>query len=123
VNGEPFIPGYHTVDQFEDTLKLLKAYGIKSYNTYNLHLNDFVAKNLHQIGIYIEKIWYHNRDEEWRPILRQLIDLAQRYDIILGCPDFVNSGSYTEQSNTCCGVTVPIPCTFNLMTWKKLLLT
>lgn len=123
VNGEPFIPGYHTLEQFEEVLMILKAYGIKSYNTYNLHLNDFVAKRLDAIGVDIEKIWYSNRDEVWKGILKELIALAKKYDIILGCPDFINSGNFIEDANTCCGVTVPNPCTFNMRTWKKLLLT
>jgi hypothetical protein len=44
VNGEPFIPGYHTIEQFETMMKRLKGYGIPSYNTYNLHFNAFVAQ-------------------------------------------------------------------------------
>jgi len=122
VNGEPFIPGYHTVEQFEDMLKLLKHYKIPSYNVYNLHLNEFVAKRLHQEGIDIEKIWEANKDENWKPVLQQLIDLAKKYGIILGCPDFVNSGNYVEASNTCCGVDVDNPCRWNVIMMKKLLL-
>ena len=122
VNGEPFIPGYHTVNDFEKTLKLLKEYKIKSYNTYNFHFNAFVAKRLHAIGIDIEKIWYYNRDKYWKPILQQLLDLSKKYDIILGCPDFVNSGpKWREKANTCCGINVPNPCTFNTHHWKKML--
>lgn len=114
VNGEPFIPGYHTVKQFRDMMKLLKSKGIPSFNTYNLHMNDMVAKNLHGIGLDIEKIWIMNQDENWKNILRKLIDLAKKYDIILGCPDFVNSGwNDVQQSNTCCGLNVKNPCTYN----------
>jgi DNA repair photolyase len=123
VNGEPFIPGYHTIDQFEEMLKLLKDFGIGSYNVYNLHFNGFIANRLHDIGIDIEKIWYYNRDIYWRPILRQLLDLASKYDIVLGCPDFVNSGSYLEKHNTCCGIQVSNPCTFNVMSWKRSVLS
>jgi DNA repair photolyase len=119
VNGEPFIPGYHTIDNFEEALRVLKNYDIKSYNTYHLHFNDIVAKNLHEAGIDIEKIFYANQDENWRPVLKQLIDLAQKYDIVLGCPDFVNSGAYQSEANTCCGINVPNPCEFTILNWKK----
>ena len=119
VNGEPFIPGYHTVDQFEDIVKRLKASGIKSYNTYSFHFNDFVAKRLHNIGIDIEKIWFHNQDKQWKIILTQLLAIAKKHDLILGCPDFVNSGSHQERTNTCCGVNVPNPTTFNIINWKR----
>jgi len=119
VNGEPFIPGYHTIKDFRNAILLLKKHGIKSYNTYHLHMNDLVAKNLHALGLDIEKIWWANQDDQWRPVLRQLIDIAKEHDIVLGCPDFVNSGEYQEISNTCCGINVPNPCTFNAPTWKK----
>lgn len=120
VNGEPFIPGYHTIEQFEKMMKMLKEVGVPSYNTYNLHFNPFVAKRLHAVGVDIEKVWYYNQDEQWRPILQNLIDIAKKYDIILGCPDFVNSGwGFVERSNTCCGVNVDNPCTWNVMTWKR----
>jgi DNA repair photolyase len=119
VNGEPFIPGYHTIKDFEDTIKLLKSFGIRSYNTYHLHFNDLVAKNFYELGLDIEKIWEMNKDENWRPILLQLIDLARKYDIILGCPDFINSGEYQSKANTCCGMDVPNPCNFNIIEWKK----
>jgi len=120
VNGEPFIPGYHTIQNFRDTMKVLKQYNIKSYNTYHLHFNDLVAKNFLRIGLDIEKIWYMNQDIQWKAILRKLINIAAEYDIILGCPDFVNSGGYQETVNTCCGLSVPNPCTFNVIQWKKL---
>lgn len=122
VNGEPFIPGYHTVEQFEETLKRLVDYGINRYNTYNFHFNPFVAKRLHAIGIDIEAIWYYNQDIQWKPILQKLLDLGKRYNIIIGCPDFVNSGvKYIQGCNTCCGVDVPNPTTFNTHTWIRLL--
>ena len=121
VNGEPFIPGFHTVKDFEDTLILLKEYGINRYNTYNFHFNEFVAKRLHEIGIDIEKIWFYNQDKQWKPILQKLLALAKKYDIILGCPDFINTGpDWVEQANTCCGIDVPNPCTFNTHIWKKM---
>lgn len=121
VNGEPFIPGVHTVEDFRDALLLLKSYGIGSYNTYNFHFNAFVCTRLHRLGVDIEKIWYYNRDEQWRPILQQLLDLAKKYDIVLGCPDFVNSGpTWVEQVCTCCGIDVPNPTTFNTHHWKRL---
>lgn len=122
VNGEPFIPGYHTIKQFETMLKRLKVYGIPSYNVYNLHMNDFVLKRLHSVGIDIEKIWYCNQDSQWKSILQELIDLSKKYDIVLGCPDFVNSGNYTEQSNTCCGINVDNPCRWNMIAMKKKIL-
>lgn len=122
INGEPFIPGYHQVSEFEDMMKRLKDNGIPSYNVYNLHFNAFVAKRLHAVGVDIEKVWYYNRDDHWKPILQQLIDLAKKYDIVLGSPDFVNSGwGYVENSNTCCGVNVDNPCTWNVMTWKRII--
>lgn len=124
VNGEPFIPGVHTVKNFETILKLLKMYGIDRYNTYNFHFNAFVAKRIHENcpGVDIEKIWFYNQDDQWKPILQKLIDLSKKYNIKLGCPDFVNSGwNYIEPSNTCCGVDVPNPCTFNTHHFKKLL--
>lgn len=120
INGEPFIPGFHTVKDFENILKLLKSNNLKSYNTYNFHWNDFVAKRLIGIGIDIERIWFYNQDNEWRKILIQLIDLARKYNIDLGCPDFVNSGSFVQRANTCCGIDVKNPCTFNVVTWKKM---
>lgn len=120
VNGEPFIPGFHTVEEFENIIRLLKKAGIKSYNIYNLHFNDWNAKKMHEAGIDIEEVWEGNQDNVWRGTLKKLISIAQEYDIILGCPDFVNSGSYTETSNTCCGIQVPNPCTFNVINWKKL---
>jgi len=119
VNGEPFIPGYHTPEQFEETVKLLKSYGINRYNTYNLHFNDYVAKNLLKLGLDIEKIWYMNQDKQWRRILKKLIEIAEKHDIILGCPDFVNSGwEYVQKCNTCCGLDVKNPCTFNTHHFK-----
>ena len=120
INGEPFMPGYHTIDDFENALKLLKKYKIKRYNTYNFHFNAFVAKKLHKIGIDIEKIWYYNQDEQWKKILPDLLALSKKYDIILGCPDFVNTGKdWIEKANTCCGIDVPNPCTFNTHYFKK----
>lgn len=119
-NGEPFIPGFHTIKDFKNTLKLLKANGIKRYNTYNFHFNAFTAKKLHAIGVDIEKIWIMNQDKEWKKILPKLLDLSKKYNILLGNPDFVNTGkNWIEQSNTCCGIDVPNPCTFNTHYFKK----
>jgi len=120
VNGEPFIPGYHSVKDFEKMIKKLKDFGIKSYNIYNLHLNDWVAKELTKLGLDIERIWIMNRDENWGRVLPELIEIAVENGIDLGCPDFVNSGKYQEQANTCCGIDVPNPTTFNIINWKKL---
>ena len=122
VNGEPFIPGYHTINDFEEMLKRLRTFGINRYNTYSFHFNAFVAKRLHAIGIDIESIWFHNQDKQWKPILQQLIDLARKYNIILGCPDFVNAGiNYRQNCNTCCGIDVPNPTLFNTHTWTRMI--
>jgi len=123
VGGEPFIPGLHTPKMFRDILKQLKSVGVKSYNIYNLHFNDHVAKQLVNIGLDIEKIWYHNQDAQWRPILSKLCEIADRLGIVLGCPDFVNTPhNYTAKSNTCCGISVPNPSRFNTDVWRKLLM-
>jgi DNA repair photolyase len=120
VNGEPFIPGVHTTADFAITLDNLKSVGIKSYNTYNLHFNDDVAKKLHDIGLDIEKIWRLNQDNEWKHIQKDLCKIANKKEIILGCPDFVHTGwSWVEKRNTCCGVNVPNPSRFNAHHWKK----
>lgn len=122
VNGEPFIPGLHTPELFRDILKRLKAVGIKSYNTYNFHFNDYVAKRLNEIGIDIMKIWELNQNDKWKPIQRQLCQIADEEGMILGCPDFVNTGpEWVEKANTCCGVNVPNPSRFNTHFFKKYL--
>lgn len=122
VQGEPYIPGFHQVKNFEETLKLLKSLNVRRYNVYNFHFTPFVAKRLAKVpGVDIEKIWYYNRDVEWKKILPKLLELGDKYDIILGCPDFVNSGpSHVEKANTCCGIDVPNPTTFNTHYFKKL---
>lgn len=122
VNGEPFIPGFHTPEMFEDTVRRLKAIGVKRYNTYNFHFTAHVAKRLAEIPeVDIEQIWLMNQDAQWKPILQQLLDIAKKHDMILGCPDFVNSGpGYRETANTCCGIDVANPCTFNTHYFKKL---
>jgi len=120
INGEPFIPGFHTVADFARVIQLICDYGLKSYNTYNLHLNDWNAKAMYQAGVDIERVWEMNQDGPWRDILQELISIAAAAGVVLGCPDFVNSGGYAEPVNTCCGFDVPNPCTFNLITWKKL---
>jgi hypothetical protein len=122
VRGEPFIPGYHTTVQFRDILRLLSSYGIKSYNTYNLHINEYTLKRLHGIGLDIEKIWIHNQDKYWKPIQRKLCQIAEEENILLGCPDFVNvPKGWKSRSNTCCGVDVPQPFLFNTHHWKMCL--
>lgn len=120
VNGEPFIPGYHTVDDFEDTLKILREYGIRRYNTYNFHFTPFVAKRLYDIDIDIEAIHHANKDENWKPILQKLLDLSKKYGVLLGCPDWVNTGKkWSEKANTCCGIHAPNPSQFNAHEWKR----
>lgn len=121
VNGEPFIPGYHTIEDFENTIRMLKKYKVMSYNTYNLHLNDYVAKSLAEFDdIDLMRVWETNQDKNWAPIQRELICIAQQYDVVLGCPDFVNSGpDYYQDCNTCCGINVPNPTTFNAHEWKR----
>jgi len=122
VQGEPYIPGFHTPQMFEDAIIRLKEAGVVRYNTYNFHFTPHVAKRLAGIPeVDIERIWYYNQDAQWRKILPQLLDIASRHGIILGCPDFVNSGrDYREKANTCCGIDVPNPCTFNTHYFKKL---
>ena len=121
VNGEPYIPGYHTPAQFRAFVKRLVKAGVPSYNTYNLHLNDYVAKQLHAIGIDIVSIWENNQDGPWRLLQQRLCSIATQEGIRLGCPDFVNTGwGWKEQANTCCGVNVPNPSLFNTHHWKKL---
>lgn len=123
VNGEPFIPGFHTAQDFQNVIQKIKAAGVKSYNTYNLHANDFVYKRIVGLpGVDIEKIWEGNKDPNWKPVFRDLIKIAKKEGIDLGCPDFVNAGGYSQKANTCCGIDVPNPCTFNAITWKKKIL-
>lgn len=122
VNGEPFIPGFHTESEFADMLRRLKGVGVSSYNTYNLHLNDYVAKRFAEIGLDIEKIWTMNQDRYWKPLQRRLCQIADEVGIRLGCPDFVNTGwGWKEKANTCCGINVPRPSRFNAHHWKMML--
>ncbi len=120
VNGEPFIPGYHSTLEFRDMLRRLKDIGVYRYNTYNLHLNDYVAKRFVEIGLDIEKIWTMNQDHKWKPLQRKLCEIADKEGVILGCPDFVNTGPHwQEKAGTCCGVDVPNPSTFNSHYFKR----
>jgi DNA repair photolyase len=120
VNGEPFIPGYHSIKEFVRTIRKLKEVGVKSYNTYNLHGNDYVYKRLHKIGLNIEKIWEMNQHQNWSKIQQILCLNAQKENIILGCPDFVSTGpDWIEPTNTCCGINVPNPSKFNTHWWKR----
>ena len=59
IQWRTFHPGYHTVEQFKETPKLLKSYGIDRHNTYNLHMNDWVVKNLFKLGLDPEKDLLH----------------------------------------------------------------
>ena len=123
VQGEPFIPGFHTLQDFEDTIKRLKSIGVNRYNTYNFHFTPFVAKRIAPLpGVDIERIWEKNQDGPWKKILSRLLQIAEKYNMILGCPDFVNSGKENIQtSNTCCGIDVKNPCTFNTHHFKQAL--
>lgn len=122
IRGEPFIPGYHTTKQFRDMLRRLKSHGLRSYNTYNLHLNEYNARRLASIGLDIEKIWRCNQDHLWRPVQQELCRIADEEGIVLGCPDFVNiPAGWRSRTNTCCGVTVPRPFRFNTHSWRGLL--
>jgi len=121
VRGEPFIPGYHTAKQFRETLRLIRSYGLKSYNTYNLHMNEYTLHRLHDAGLDIERIWEHNQDKLWRPLQRDLCRIADEEGINLGCPDFVNvPPGWKNCANTCCGVDVPGAFTFNTHNWRTL---
>jgi DNA repair photolyase len=123
VRGEPFIPGYHTVEQFRDILKRIKSHGLRSYNTYNLHMNEFTMKRLFNAGLDIEKIWILNQDKNWRITQRKLCQIADEEGVELGCPDFVNVPvNWTSGVNTCCGINVKNAFTFNTHNWRKLLL-
>ena len=117
VVSEPFIPGYHTLDQFKEFLSRLRAHGIRRLNIYNLRLTPFVVRRLLEQGLDVEQIWDENQDGMWDKLLPQLLEAAE--DFIVGCPDFVNSGAFVSQANTCCGVDVQNPCTFNIINWKR----
>lgn len=122
IRGEPFIPGYHTVSQFKDILKLIKSYGFMSYNIYNLHLNPYTAKRLLDIGLDIEKIWDANQDKKWKPVQKELCEIADKENINLGCPDFVNlPKNWVSNLNTCCGIDIKNAFKFNTHNWRKLL--
>jgi len=122
INGEPFIPGFHTEADFKFMCETLRLAGLDSYNTYNLHMNDWNAKEMVAAGIDIEKVWHGNQDKSWAVTLEKLIGIAARENIRLGMPDFVNSGwGHKEQRNTCCGMDVPNPCTFTVINWKRMI--
>jgi len=120
IRGEPFIPGYHTTKQFRRMLRRLKSHGLRSYNTYNLHLNEYNAARFVKIGLDLERIWEHNQDKLWAPIQKELCQIADEEGIILGCPDFVNVPCDWEAgTNTCCGVSVPNAFKFNTHWWRR----
>lgn len=122
VRGEPYIPGHHTLSQFRDTLKMLKSYGFISYNTYNLHINEYTIKRFHALGLDIEKIWTLNKDEHWSKLQKKLCTIADEEGVILGCPDFVNvPKTWTSPVNTCCGIEVKNALTFNTHNWRNLI--
>ena len=121
VRGEPYIPGYHTLKQFKDTLKRLKSHGLNSYNIYNLHINEYTIKRFYDLGLDIEKIWTLNQDEHWAKLQKRLCIIAQGIGITLGCPDFVNvPKNWYHSVNTCCGLTVKNALTFNTHNWRNL---
>ena len=120
VVSEPFMNGWHTVEDWQRLLEACGDYGVRRVNTYHMHLNAFVAKRLNEVpGFDLEAVWRGNEDDQWKPVLGQIIEVSERAGVILGCPDFVNSGRYSEASNTCCGVDVPKPTTFNFIHWKR----
>ena len=121
VVSEPFMNGWHALQDWETFIQALKDHGIRRVNTYHMHLSPFVAKRLAEIpDLDIEAIWMGNEDRRWKPILRQILEINRREGMIFGCPDFVNSGDYQSSCNTCCGVDVPCPTTFNFIGWKKI---
>jgi hypothetical protein len=100
----------------------LREHGVKSYNIYPIHFNDFVAKRLCEVGVDIEKVYWGIKDENWRYEQRELCRIAEQEGIRLGCPDFVNTGpTWRERANTCCGINVPNPSRFTTHKWKRLL--
>lgn len=120
VISEPFLPGWHTIEDWRNLLTALLDHGIQRVNVYHAHLNAFVLKRLNEVnGLDVEEVWRSNEDSEWRPVLKQIVEETRKVGIVLGCPDFVNSGPFSQQSNTCCGVDVPRPTTFNFINWKQ----
>lgn len=116
VTTEPFIPGYHEIKQFFDLVELAQSLGINRFNAYNLQLTPFNVKRLIELGLDMERIWDFSQDELWKPILQELLSI----DAIVGCPDFANAGGFVPGANTCCGVDVENPCTFNSVNWRRI---
>lgn len=114
---EPFIPGYHTVQQFRDLASLALEHGVTRLNTYNLRLTPFVAKRLLKAGLDVERIFDENQDEQWGKTLAELLETP---GVSIGCPDFANAGRVPSPANTCCGVDVKNPCTFNIIHWRQM---
>ena len=120
VISEPFLPGWHTLEDWDQLLMALQDHQIKRVNVYHAHLNAFVLKRLNELPeIDIEKIYSLNQDVKWKPILHEIIKRTELAGITLGCPDWVNSGSFKHDCNTCCGVNVPVPTRFNFINWKE----
>lgn len=117
---EPFIPGYHTLEQFEQLVNMVHVRGIERMNTYNLRMTPFVARRLIEIGLDVEAIWDANQDENWRALLQDILAIATSHGVKIGCPDFANAGRFLPTTNTCCGVDVERPCTFNIINWRKI---
>ena len=123
VRGEPFIPGFHKYSEFRETLKRIKSMGLKSFNTYNLHMNEHNMKRLLELGVDIERVWELNQDERWGSIQKKLCRIANDENMILGCPDFVNvPKNWYPCVNTCCGINVYNAFTFNTHKWRNLIL-
>ena len=104
-------------------MKNIKSYGLNSYNTYNLHINEYTIKRLHNIGLDIEKIWTLNQDKHWSETQKKLCRIADDVGVTLGCPDFVNVPiNWMSTTNTCCGINVSNALTFNTHNWRNLVL-
>jgi len=117
---EPFIPGYHMISQFDELMGELEARGIDRANVYNLRMTPFVMKRFAEADMDIELIWEMSQDWSWKEILMELLEVGEKRGIKLGCPDFVNAGKFHAQTNTCCGVDVSNPCTFNIVNWRNI---
>ena len=115
---EPFIPGRHTIDGWRLFLSLLSHHNINRVNTYNLQLTPFNARRLAEIGVDVVAAHEGGKDPAWRDTLQALLSIGSEMGFHVGCPDFVNAGRVRPTTNTCCGVDVQNPCTFNFINWR-----